>query len=83
MSKLGIIESDDIKKIQQEIDKAVDFSKKASELVENIKRKAKPTNQSESESETELEKCEEVKPVSRPCPPPKQNLLSLQRMVTK
>ena len=38
----GIIESDDLKLIQQEIDKAVDFSHKAAELVERIKRKSEP-----------------------------------------
>jgi hypothetical protein len=82
----GIIESDDLKLIQQEIDKAVDFSHKAAELVERIKRKSEKEtlelnlDDEDEDSENEM-KAIQPKQQVKALPPPKQTLLSLQRMV--
>ena len=78
--KIGIIESDDIKRIQQEIDKAVEFSKKAASLVDLIRRK---DNNYESYSDSEESEREIVKVERKPIGPPKQTSLSLQRMVSQ
>ncbi|CAF0842281.1 unnamed protein product [Brachionus calyciflorus] len=72
----GIIESDDIKQIQQEIDKAIDFSKKASQLVDKIKRKDVKEIKDDSESEDEDKEVKKPKQIL----PPKQTSLSLQRI---
>lgn len=83
--EIGIIESDDIKLIQQEIDKAVEFSKKAFELVNKIKPKSSDEidldgEASENEEYFYLSDGENRKP--KPLPPPKPTALSLQRQVS-
>lgn len=76
----GIIESDDIKQIQQEIDKAVDFSKKASQLVEKIKRKETKEIDLDFDTNSRNEiKDSDIKK-NKPILPPKQTSLSLQRI---
>jgi hypothetical protein len=81
--EIGIIESDDIKVIQQEIDKAVEFSKKAYELVNKVKRKSKEVYQEDSDEysdeNNELSLIENIRP--KALPPPKPTALSLQRQV--
>ncbi len=93
--EIGIIESDDIKLIQQEIDKAVDFSKKAYDLVESIKRKSKEIEIDSEESDGDddddefgdgrgcLSDGEGAARRPKALPPPKPTALSLQRQQLK
>lgn len=82
----GIIESDDIRRIQHEIERTVEFSIKATTLVDNVKRKTtnglnrQQKNYSDSdESDSDAISTEQTKRVSKPCPPPRQTKSSLQR----
>lgn len=76
--EIGIIESDDIRLLQKEIETAVGFSKKAAALVDKIKRKDSKEVQ---DSDDENDYSDDLKKTSKPIPPPKQTALSLQRMV--
>jgi hypothetical protein len=89
--EIGIIESDDIKLVQQEIDRAVEFSKKAYELVDSIKRKSKEVEIDSDESDGDYEHergclSDGEGGARRPkaiLPPPKPTALSLQRQQLK
>jgi hypothetical protein len=80
--EIGIIESDDIKILQKEIDRAVDFSKKAYELVDSIKKKSKEIEIDSDEDEDDAGRgyASDGEP-RRPkaLPPPKPTALSMQR----
>ena len=81
--EIGIIESDDIKLIQQEIDKAVEFSKKAYELVDCIKRKSRDDEIDLDEKEADISYFSEHDSRPKALPPPKPTALSLQRQQLK
>jgi hypothetical protein len=66
--------------LQQEIDKAIDFSQKAASLVDKIKRKDGGGVEIEDELDQEVQRIESKK-TYKPLMPPKQTTLSMQRMV--
>lgn len=83
-NKKGIIESDDIKEIQHEIDRAIDFSRKGASLVDKIKGRKNNKEviqiDTDDSDEEEITKIEHKRPF-RQILPPKPTTLSLQRMV--
>jgi hypothetical protein len=82
----GIIESDDIKLVQHEIDKAIDGSRKAASLVDKIKRKdTKEIIDADFDDVDEevrrIEQKHQQRLVAKQILPPKQTALSMHRMV--
>ncbi len=83
----GIIESDDIRRIQNEIDNTIEFSIKASSLVETVKQKTTTNHRrnyhsSSDNSDSEVDQTTFKRgPIntSKPCPPPRPTKSSLHR----